>query len=89
MIIPIAPVPKGRPRFSPDGHCFTPKRTRLFENTCKLLLNREYRKPMEGPVELHLGFFYKRDSDLDNMIKAILDSANNIVFFDDRQVVSI
>jgi Holliday junction resolvase RusA-like endonuclease len=93
MIINIRPIPKGRPCFS-RGHAYTPKRTRIFEAEVKILLKRnEFREgrmfPTENKVILSIMFVYKRDADIDNFVKAFSDSANGVLFKDDRQVVKI
>lgn len=43
--IPIIPLPKGRPRFTKNGHAYTPKKTRDYEET----LRQHIRMVWKGP----------------------------------------
>lgn len=95
----VKPVPKGRPRFA-RGRVFTPKATANFEKTLGVIAKTQMLlKSMErfiGPVEMMIHFEYRRPkktvlssprADLDNLMKAVGDALNGIVFDDDRQVV--
>lgn len=96
--LPIDPVAKGRPRFSRQGHAFTPMKTRRFE-TDIILLSNKYKplKPICGPISLSVKFYFaapKRPKhkehivrpDLDNLIKGIKDAFNKRFWLDDSQV---
>lgn len=50
------PVPKGRPRFAPSGHCYTPAKTRQWERSARwqAALAMRGRMPMTGPVRLRV-----------------------------------
>jgi len=100
--LPIAPVAKGRPRLGRGGSIFTPGKTRVFENHLKWLLRMHYKlEPKTGPIELKIVFELKRPKsqkskypsghvgDLDNYAKAVCDAANEILWVDDCQVVSL
>jgi crossover junction endodeoxyribonuclease RusA len=89
MIINIAPIPKGRPRFSRFGGVYTPQRTRDFEEAVKWKLKEVFKNPIDAEVEIQVHFYYKRDADIDNFCKAFLDACNGVVFNDDRQVVCL
>lgn len=101
LIIYGKPIGKARPRFgrtrSGKPVTYTPQQTKNYEQeiattaqcamTGKLL--------MEGPlkVEIKAFFFHKKKEglhvsrpDLDNIIKAILDGLNGVVFNDDASV---
>lgn len=55
IVIPGAPVPKGRPRFSgKTGHTYTPERTRNYEALIRLAAGDRMagRPPFDGPIEL-------------------------------------
>lgn len=98
----VAPVAKGRPRFSKRGFAYTPDKTRRFENEITSLLKTQYKDhPLVGPLKLALAFYFKKPKksknpywhivkpDNDNLIKAICDSANGILWVDDSQVCKI
>ncbi len=104
MVIYGTPVGKGRPRFgrgkSGNIVTFTPKKTREYEQGVKALaqvamMNRTL---IEGPVKVTITaiFNHKVKSgwhvsrpDLDNIVKAILDGLNGIVYADDTQVAEL
>jgi len=87
------PVPKGRPRLS-HGAVYTPKRTQAWET----LVAWEARAAMQAagmdiftePVSIALQFYYgNRGADLDNLVKAVWDAFNGVVWCDDVQVVEL
>lgn len=79
----------------------TTKETREFENLVKntaiLLMGK--RKPFDVPLSLTIDFYLPgdphlcptsiRDGDLDNHLKSLLDSLNEILFEDDRLIVEL
>lgn len=87
---PIPPVPKGRPRFTKNGHAYTPKETRQYESAVRAWLKREYghpRMPMGGALRADYEFVIpkpksipKRERlsskkpDVDNYVKAFQDA---------------
>lgn len=87
---PIAPVPKGRPRFTRNGHAYTPKETRAYEQAVRSWLKREYghpRLPMGGALRADYEFVVPRPKstpkrerlsskkpDVDNYVKAFQDA---------------
>ena len=98
--VSIEPVAKGRPRFC-NGRVITPAKTRAFEAMLGLVF--KLHKPKElllGPLDVTLVFQLVRPKsskrkypsvkpDLDNFLKAVLDSGNGIFWKDDAQVVSL
>ncbi len=94
-------VPKGRPRITRSGHCYTPSKTREFENMVRAELKKQFTgKPTTNPIHLNIRFYFKKSKsckkkymtqkpDLDNCIKAIGDAMNGIIVKDDCQVVSL
>lgn len=50
------PVGKGRPRFSKDGHTYTPEKTRSFEAMLRYAAEQAMgdRPPLTGPLELEM-----------------------------------
>lgn len=97
---PVDPVAKGRPRFA-KGRAYTPQKTRDFERLIKAMARIQYKgEPLDGPISATIVFLIKKPktvkreypivkSDLDNYIKAALDSLNGIAFHDDCQVIEI
>ena len=53
------PQGKGRPKFTRDGHCFTPKATREYEN----LIAEEYKTAkgelLDGYIRVNIKAYYK------------------------------
>lgn len=59
--IPVAAVPKARPRtFKTSGgisHTYTPKKTKNFEDFVRTWLQVKYKgQPIEGPINLEINF---------------------------------
>lgn len=89
---PIEPVAKGRPRFMRNGHAYTPKTTRGYEEAVRSWLMGTYgtnRMPMDGELFVSFEFVLTRPKsrpktqryvtsrpDLDNYIKAFLDACD-------------
>ncbi len=87
--VPGRPVPKGRPRFK-NGHAYTPKKTREYEDLVAYHSLHKQGSFPEGPVRVTLSFHTKSKADLDNLIKSVLDGVQLAgVFKDDRQVRAI
>jgi Holliday junction resolvase RusA-like endonuclease len=98
--LPITPIPAARPRFG-KGFTYTPKKYRDFKELAKLyLLDRYPGKPLEGALEVCVVFSIEKPRsvkreyphvkpDIDNFIKAIFDSANEILWHDDSQIVDL
>ena len=99
LFIQCKPRSKPRPRFS-KGHAYTPTDYRKWEKKVSLAIKQHCQenalKPMVGPVVMHLQFFFKvknavegpraKKPDLDNLVKAVKDASNGILFIDDAQV---
>lgn len=88
--IPGRPTPKGRPRFTRNGHAYTPKTTRDRER--EIIDRFELAAPLWEPtiedVRLTVDAYWKnnRTADLDNIAKLVSDALNGYAFVDDRQV---
>lgn len=50
------PVAKGRPRFSKDGHTYTPEKTRSYEAALKYAAHMVMgaRPPLDGPLRMEM-----------------------------------
>ena len=98
--IKMVPVPKGRPRMTRSGICFTPKATRDAENIVRQQIMRQFDGPaFLGPLSVVLRFWLVKPKtsrnpmptvkpDLDNFIK-IIDALNGVLWVDDCQIVHI
>ena len=56
IVIPARPVAKARPRKGKYGNFYTPKKTHQFENLVKMVASQHFKKPIDGPVEIHIKF---------------------------------
>ena len=102
LVVLIKPTAKGRPRFG-KGSVFTPEKTRKYEEVIRKSAGKAMagRPPFDGPVGVKCEFCFKtpRKSaenvgewkpgrpDLDNLLKAVTDAMNGIVYNDDSQIV--
>lgn len=87
------PVPKARPRIG-RGKAYTPARTAAWEQTigwkARERMAIEGRELFTMPVRVDMTFCYGNGgADLDNLVKAVLDALNGVVWEDDVQVVSM
>ena len=59
ITVPGEPVAKARPRFTRNGHVYTPKKTAYFETAVKMLAIRamKSKQPIRGAVSLSVSFF--------------------------------
>jgi Holliday junction resolvase RusA-like endonuclease len=96
-------VGKARPRFSRRGNkvvTFTPRETQIYEQNVKSLAQVAMigKAMLEGPVKVTITayFAHKKKTgwhisrpDIDNVVKAILDGLNGVVFADDAVVAQL
>ena len=84
------PIPKGRPRVTRKGHAYTPRRTREWEECVGWQARMAWEgPPVTGPLKLTMHFYRATAHrvDVDNMVKAVKDALNGIVYEDDSQVM--
>lgn len=88
-----APVIQQRPRMGKYRNFYDPSSKERKELTSKMLTGRQGRglfAPYVGDLSVKVAFHYlahgKRKMDLDNMIKACLDSGNGILWEDDSNI---
>lgn len=97
--VPGQPIAKARPRFG-KGKVYTAPSTKSFEHAVGVYASMVCKKPLEGAVSLSIIFCMKAPKsgkegwhisrpDLTNLIKAIEDGMNGIVFKDDAQIAQI
>lgn len=99
LTLDIEPVAKGRPRFDRRGVVRTPETTRRFERELRLMVRPHApRSPILGAIKLVCAFYLippKRKvreyptvkPDGDNLLKAVKDALNGIMWVDDAQVI--
>lgn len=91
--IEIEPLSKARPRFGGSGKVYTPAKTVAYERALALHMRQAMagRAPVATRVGLACVFHRKNNQrvDCDNMIKAVSDAANRIIWIDDMQCVEI
>ena len=97
--LPIAPVPKARPRFA-HGRAYSDPKSVAFENEfIYLALKHRPEKPLSCDIALVLTFTIERPPsvkrpfpsvrpDLDNYVKGVKDAMNKVFYIDDAQVVA-
>lgn len=93
IVVKGNPIPKARPRVISGGRItYTPHRTKAWEETvgwvAKEVMNGHAPISIADPIEVEMIFF--RESahacDVDNLIKAVMDGLEGVVFENDRQV---
>jgi Holliday junction resolvase RusA-like endonuclease len=103
LVIYGKPVGKARPRFSRRGGkvvTFTPRETQIYEQNIKSLAQVAMigKDMFEGPVKVTIKAYFSHKKktgwhvsrpDIDNIVKAILDGLNGIVFADDASVAQL
>lgn len=93
FVIPTNPLPKGRPRFTQNGHAFTPKRTREYENYVaeQAVKAMRGRRPFDTYVSLEAHFYREtmHRADCSNLFKSVEDAGNGILYEDDWYISQI
>jgi len=91
LTIPGNPIPKARPRIV-NGRAYTPERTAEWEEIVRNTAMLQWTgRPLGGPLSILMHFSRKnrRRCDLDNLVKAVLDGLQGVVFADDWQIVTL
>jgi len=105
LVIYGKPIGKARPRFGRNKHTgkvvtFTPQQTKNYEQEIATTAQcAMFGKTMfEGPVKVTIKAFFEHKTktgwhtsrpDLDNIVKAVLDGLNGVVFADDAVVAQL
>jgi Holliday junction resolvase RusA-like endonuclease len=72
---------------SKTGGVFCDPSVKEFKVKVKLLLKELKFVKTNGPVKIAVEFYFKRKNrDIDNLLKILLDSMNKIIYDDDKQV---
>ncbi len=81
------PHPQARPKVTKHG---TYKPDAAEQKALRALIASQVGEPLEGSVVLAAVFYLPdlRTRDTDNLMKHVLDSANTVLFKDDRQVTA-
>lgn len=90
------PIPLARPRFG-RGRAYLPKRSQEYRKTLTEAARNALgaREPLTGELTCKLEFYRKwrrsarNFGDVDNHVKAALDSFNGLLFRDDAQIVEV
>lgn len=100
IIFPFTPIPKGRPRFTRQGHAYTPDKTRKYEAELRLWASKfAPKKPLTGPLRIEVIFNLQKPKkpkskfpitrpDIDNYFKC-MDAFNGLLWVDDSQIVQV
>lgn len=88
------PVSKARARYTRAGRMYTPQKTVAHEAMLKLLMRAELGAiDPDGKSRFGLRSIFYRSTrqriDCDNLLKAVSDAANGVVWKDDAQVVEV
>ena len=79
---------KARPRVTARG-AFMPKEYRAKQKEMRRQLQEQWgdKPPLEGPISLSIEIFGEGRADADNIIGALMDSANGLLWTDDRVTI--
>jgi Holliday junction resolvase RusA-like endonuclease len=87
------PRAKQSTRFDGHGHAHTDPKVKAWQDhvSARAREAMQGREPLTGPVAVRAVFVLgnKRRVDCENLVKAVNDAMNGIVFVDDHQVVSL
>lgn len=79
---------KARPRMTKSGHTYMPAAYKEAQNDIRDQLREQWKlSPLEGPLALHFEVWGEGRGDTDNIAGAFMDSAQGILFYDDRVTV--
>ncbi len=84
IILPLRLMSKARPRVTRNG-TYMPKSYQNWRKECKaLLVNAWPYAPIDHPIAVEIDCFGAARGDVDNYMGALFDTANKILWSDDR-----
>lgn len=88
--VPGQPKPKQRARVV-GKHAFTPQATKDYEQLVAWHARFAATECLDGDLWVTCHFYRKgkQRADVDNLLKAVLDACNGIVWADDKQIVAL
>lgn len=90
IIVPGKPVAKDRPRINKSGKMYTTLKTKQYEELVFAKTREVVPVPLEGNVKITIRIYAKNlKSDIDNVIKSILDGMTGAAYENDRQVKAL
>ena len=95
--IKAEPIPQPRPRFGRGGKVYQPEKIKAYKNVVSYAAKTamQGKQPIDCPLSVKLKFWRRysassrRFGDCDNLVKAVLDACNGIIFADDSQIISL
>lgn len=79
---------KARPRLTRTGHAFMPPAYKLAQAEMRKQIKQQWTKgPLEGPISLSIMVKGEGRGDTDNIAGAFMDTAQGILWLDDRVTV--
>lgn len=86
--VPGRPIPCPRPRVT-RKKTYLPAKYKAWRDEVKVLARQAFlgKEPWEGPVGLVVCFYGAHgSSDIDNLLKGVMDALEGIIYLNDRQV---
>ncbi len=96
--VPVAPVPASRPRVTRWGTYYGKNYTQFRKEAEEVMDDLAPGEPLDGSLEVVVRFFCRKPKttrraepggDVDNYVKAILDSCNGKIWKDDDQILRL
>ena len=95
--IKAEPIPQPRPRFGRGGKVYQPEKIKAYKNVVSYAAKTamQGKPPTSEALKINLRFYRRfkassrRFGDCDNLVKAVLDACNGIIFADDSQIISL
>ena len=76
---------KARPRVTKTGHAFMPVAYKKNQKELLEKIKEQYDgPPIEGPLRVEVDLYGEGRGDIDNIIGALFDTANKVLWTDDR-----
>ncbi len=93
FILPYKPKPQPRPRIVKGRRAYYPKSFEEWRKGLEVLIvdqwNKMGRLRVEGQIKMCLHFYGRKNGDIDNYVKSVLDALQTVLKFDDKQVYEL